>query len=179
MAASLLDKSQVVTSIILVRCLYCEAESIVRLDQSGLHALQSRLGSAQSNLAQAMAALAKHASLTAFFIRGRTYTIAGLLILPLVWSFAGSWQSSYWSLLIALDVWVLGMCVFWLFREAFLAPVTNVHISCLTPSEMLIWTIMRVWPSKKRSSRKTMSYSRFASFLIKDSKRAMFAGLDM
>ena len=116
---------------ILVRCVYCEAESIVRLDQSGIHALRSRVGSAQLSLAQAMAALAKHAKLAAFETRGRTYVIAGLLVLPLIWSFAGSWKSSYWSLLIALDVWVLGICVFWSLREAFLPPVTMEELDAL------------------------------------------------
>ena len=117
---------------ILVRCLYCEAESIVRRDQSGIGALQQRVGSAQSSLAQAMAALSKHASLAAFETRGRTYVAAGLLVLPVVWSFAGPWvQLSYWSLLIALDVWVLGMCVFWYLREAFLPPVTIEELDAL------------------------------------------------
>ena len=117
---------------ILVRCVYCGAESIVRLDQSGIHALRSRVGSAQLSLAQAMAALTKHASLAAFETRGRTYIIAALLILPLVWSFAGPWiRSSYWSLLIALDVWVLGICIFWNVREAFLPPVTIEELDAL------------------------------------------------
>ena len=117
---------------IFVRCLYCEAENIVRLNQSGFQALQSRLGSEQSSLAQAMAALAKYASLAAFETRGRTYITAGLLVLPLVWSFAGTWiQSSYWSLLIALDVWVLGICIFWSVREAFLPPVTIEELDTL------------------------------------------------
>src|SRR6266542_4212947 len=57
---------------ILVRCLYCEAESIVQLDRSGIQALQLRLGSAQSSFAQAMAALAKHASLPATCDNRRT-----------------------------------------------------------------------------------------------------------
>ncbi len=61
---------------ILVRCLYCEAESIVRLDQSGIHTLRTRVGTAQLSLAQAMAALSKHASLVAFETRGRTYITA-------------------------------------------------------------------------------------------------------
>jgi hypothetical protein len=55
-----------------------------------------------------------------------------LLILPLVWSLVGSWQASYWSLLIALDVWVLGMCVFWSAREAFLPPVAIEELDRLT-----------------------------------------------
>jgi hypothetical protein len=117
---------------ILVRCLYCEAESIVRLDQSGIRTLQRRVGSAQSSLAQAMTALAKRASLATFETRGRTYITAGLLVMPLVWSFAGSWiQSSYWSLLIALDVWVLGICILWAVREAFLPPVTIEELDAL------------------------------------------------
>ena len=116
---------------VLVRCVYCEAESIVRLDQSGMQTLRTRVGSAQSSLAQAMAALAKHAKLVRFETRGRTYVTAGLLILPLVWSFAGSWQSSYWSVLIALDVWVLGICIFWYVREAFLPPATIEELDAL------------------------------------------------
>ena len=79
-----------------------------------------------------MTALTKHASLASLETRGRTYIIAGLLVLPLVWSFAGSRiQSSYWSLLIALDVWVLGMCVFWSAREAVLPPVTIEELAAL------------------------------------------------
>jgi uncharacterized Zn finger protein (UPF0148 family) len=117
---------------VLVRCLYCEAENIVQLDESSIRTLQQRVSSAQSSLAQAMAALSKHASLSAFETRGRTYIIAGLLVLPLVWSFAGSWiQSSYWSLLIALDVWVLGICILWTAREAFLPPVTIEELDAL------------------------------------------------
>jgi len=117
---------------ILACCVYCKAESIVRLDQSGMQSLQTRVGSAQSSLAQAMTALSKHASLAAFETRGRKYVAAGLLVLPLAWSFAGPWiNSSYWSLLIALDVWVLGVCIFWNVREAFLPPVTIEELDAL------------------------------------------------
>jgi hypothetical protein len=71
-----------------------------------------------------MSALTRHAKLASLETRGRTYVIAGLLVLPLIWSFVESWNSSYWALLIALDVFVLAMCVFWNIREAFLPPVT-------------------------------------------------------
>lgn len=116
---------------ILVRCVYCEAESLVQLNQSEMQSLRSRVGSAQSSLAQAMVALAKHARLARLQTRGRTCVIAGFLVLPLIWSFVGSWQASYWSLLVALDVWVLGMCVFWSVREAFLPPVTIEELDAL------------------------------------------------
>jgi hypothetical protein len=119
---------------ILVRCVYCNAESIVRLDQSGLNSLRSRVGSAQLSLAQAMSALKRHASLVKLQTRGRTGVIAGLLILPLVWSFVESWSSTYWSLLIALDVWLLSVCVFWSVREAFLPPVTMEELDALQAS---------------------------------------------
>lgn len=109
---------------VLVRCIYCEAESIVRLDKVEMETLRTRVASAQSSLAQAMSALTKHARLASLETRGRTYVIAGLLVLPLIWSFVESWRSSYWGLLIALDVFVLAMCVFWNIREAFLPPVT-------------------------------------------------------
>ena len=109
---------------VVVRCIYCEAESIVQLDKLEMETLRTRVASAQSSLSQAMSALTKHAKLASLETRGRTYIIAGLLVLPLIWSFLDSWQSSYWSLLIALDVFVLAMCVFWNIREAFLPPVT-------------------------------------------------------
>lgn len=119
---------------VLVRCIYCEAESIVRLDKLDLETLRMRVASAQSSLAQAMSALTKHSKLAGLETRGRTYIIAGLLVLPLVWSFVGSWNSSYWALLIALDVFVLVMCLFWNIREAFLPPVTIEELYALLES---------------------------------------------
>lgn len=116
---------------VLVRCVFCGAESIVRLDALAMETLRRRVASAQASLAQAMSALTKHAKLSTIETRGRTYVIAGLLVLPLIWSFVESWNSSYWGLLIALDVFVLGMCVFWSVREAFLPPVTIEELDAL------------------------------------------------
>lgn len=120
---------------ILVRCLYCGAESIVRLDASQLRSLKTNVGTAKMSLAQAMAALSKHTELASLETRGRVYVIMGLLVLPLVWSFVGAVQSSYWSFLIALDVFVLGLCVFWMMREAFLPPATVEELDALRASE--------------------------------------------
>ena len=116
---------------ILVRCLYCEAESIVRLDASQMRSLETNVGTARMSLAQAMAALAKHAELASFETRGRVYVIAGLLVLPLIWSFVTAVQSTYWSYAIAVDVFVLSLCVFWMMREAFLPPVTVEELDAL------------------------------------------------
>jgi hypothetical protein len=121
---------------VVVRCIYCEAESIVRLDKSEMETLRTRVASAQSSLAQAMSALSKHAKLAGLETRGRTYVIAGLLVLPLFWSLVESWNSSYWALLIALDVFVLSMCVFWNIREAFLPPVTIEELETLLESSI-------------------------------------------
>jgi len=120
---------------IMVRCLFCEAESIVRLDASQMRSLEANVGTAKMSLAQAMGALSKHAELASFETRGRVYVVGGLLLLPLVWSFAEGVQSSYWSLLIALDVFVLSLCVFWMMREAFLLPVTVEELDALRTSE--------------------------------------------
>jgi len=117
-----------------VRCVFCGAESIVRLDEPAMATLRTRVASAQSSLAEAMNALTKHAKLATIETRGRTYVIGGLLVLPLIWSFIESWNSSYWGLLIALDVFVLGMCVFWSVREAFLPPVTIEELDALWES---------------------------------------------
>ena len=119
---------------VLVRCIYCEAESIVRLDDLAMKTLRTRVASAQSSLAEAMSALTKHSKLAKLETRGRTYIIAGLLVLPLIWSFVESWNSSYWALFIALDVFVLAMCVFWNIREAFLPPVTIEELETLLES---------------------------------------------
>jgi uncharacterized Zn finger protein (UPF0148 family) len=119
---------------VLVRCIFCEAESIVRLDKLAMETLRTRVASAQSSLAEAMSALTKHAKLATLETRGRTYVIAGLLVLPLIWSFVGSWNSSYWGLLVALDVFVLAMCVFWSVREAFLPPVTIKELESIVES---------------------------------------------
>jgi hypothetical protein len=119
---------------VLVRCIFCEAESIVRLDKAAMENLRTRVRSAQSSLAEAMSALTKHAKLASLETRGRTFVIAGLLVLPLIWSFVTSWNSSYWGLLVALDVFVLAMCVFWNIREAFLPPVTIEELDTLVGS---------------------------------------------
>jgi DNA-directed RNA polymerase subunit RPC12/RpoP len=116
---------------IVVRCLYCEAESIVRLDEAQMRALKTNVGTAKMSLAQAMAALSKRVELASLETRGRVYVIAGLLVLPLVWSFVFAVQSSYWSFFIALDVFVLSVCVFWMMREAFLLPVTVEELDAL------------------------------------------------
>ena len=119
---------------VLVRCLFCGAESIVRLDEPAMATLRKKVVSAQSSLAQAMSALTKHAKLASLETRGRAGVIAGLLVLPIIWSFVESWNSSYWGLLIALDVFVLAMCVFWNIREAFLPPVTIEELDALLHS---------------------------------------------
>ena len=119
---------------VVVRCIYCETESLVRLDEAGMKDLRTRVASAQASLAEAMSALTKHAKLATLETRGRAYVIAGLLVLPVVWSFLESWNSSYWGLLVALDVFVLAMCVFWNVREAFLPPVTTEELESLLGS---------------------------------------------
>ncbi len=119
---------------VVVRCIYCDAESLVRLDEPAMETLRTRVVSARASLAQAMSALSKHSKLASLEMRGRTYVIAGLLLLPLIWSLVESWNSSYWALLIALDVFVLAMCVFWNIREAFLPPVTIEELESLLES---------------------------------------------
>ncbi len=116
---------------ILVRCLYCDAESIVRLDAAQMRSLETNVETARMSLAQAMAALTKHAELASLETHGRVYVIAGFLVLPLVWSFAVGVQSSYWSFFVALDVFVLTVCVFWMMREAFLPPATVEELDAL------------------------------------------------
>lgn len=110
---------------VVARCLYCGVESIVALDASRREHFSGVVGLARTSLADAMQAIADRAAFVELQTRGRMAVIAGLLVLPLVWSFAGrAVQSSWWSLAISLDVWVLGVCVFWYVREALLPPVT-------------------------------------------------------
>jgi hypothetical protein len=116
---------------ILVRCIYCKAESIISFDQTAMRDLQVRVGSARSSLAQAMAALAAKARIIRLQICGRALIVFAFLILPLVWSFSREMQDSYWSVLITLDVWVLALCLFWYVREAFLPPATIEELEAL------------------------------------------------
>ncbi|HEY6046183.1 MAG TPA: hypothetical protein VIU65_06225 [Pyrinomonadaceae bacterium] len=116
---------------ILVRCIYCKAESIICLDQSSMRDLQVRVGSARSSLAQAMAALAAKARIITLQIRGRALITVAFVILPLIWSFSAEMQASYWSMLITFDVWVLALCLFWYVREVFLPPATIEELEAL------------------------------------------------
>ena len=116
---------------ILVRCIYCKAESIICLDQSSMRDLQVRVGSARSSLAQAMAALAAKARITTLQIRGRALITVAFVILPLIWSFSAEMEASYWSTLITFDVWVLALCLFWYVREVFLPPATIEELEAL------------------------------------------------
>jgi hypothetical protein len=116
---------------ILVRCIYCKAESIICLDQSSMRDLQVRVGSARSSLAQAMAALAAKARIITLQIRGRTFITVAFVILPLIWAFSAKMEASYWSTLITFDVWVLALCLFWYVREVFLPPATIEELEAL------------------------------------------------
>jgi len=116
---------------ILVRCIYCKAESIICLDQSSMRDLQVRVGSAQSSLAQAMAALAAKARIVTLQIRGRALITVAFVILPLIWAFSAKMEASYWSTLITFDVWVLALCLFWYVREVFLPPATIEELEAL------------------------------------------------
>jgi len=107
----------------------------VLLDESQMRSLEKNVGTAKQSLAQAMEALSKHVELASFETRGRVYLIAGLLVLPVVWSFVSAVQASYWSFLIALDVFVLSLCVFWMMREAFLPPVTVEELDAMRATE--------------------------------------------
>ena len=118
---------------LVVRCVYCTAESIVEFDSIVEQDFEARIGFARSSLAEAMAAFAKHTKLVRVETHGRTYVIAGLLIFPMIWSLTQSFQTNYWSMLIAFDIWVLAICIFWNVREAFLPPVTIEELYSLLP----------------------------------------------
>lgn len=116
---------------LVVRCIYCKADSIIYLGQSSMRDLQVRVGSARASLAQAMAALAAKARIIRIQTLGRALIIFGFLILPLTWSLSAAMQANYWSILITLDVWVLALCLFWYVREAFLPPATIEELETL------------------------------------------------
>jgi hypothetical protein len=101
---------------LVVRCIYCKAESIIYLD---LRNLQVRVDSARLSLAQAMAALTAKARIIRLQIRGRALIIFAEM------------QTSYWSMLITLDVWLLALCLFWYVREVFLPPATIEELEAL------------------------------------------------
>jgi len=43
-------------------------------------------------------------------------------------------RTSYWSLLIVLDVWIVAVCLFWYAREAFLPKVTIEELDAIINS---------------------------------------------
>ena len=117
-----------------VRCIYCKADSIIYLDQSLMRDLHVRVGSARASLAHAMTALAAKARIVRMQTLGRALIIFGFLILPFIWSLFVGIQTSYWSILITLDVWVLALCLFWYVREAFLPPATVEELEAMIDS---------------------------------------------
>jgi hypothetical protein len=109
---------------IFVRCVYCETESLVGVSAGRLKAFASARDQAAGSASRATELLLRRQRAARFQIKGRTFAVAGLVALPLVWSFSRSWQSSVWSLALALDVLVLGICLWWFAREAFMPPVS-------------------------------------------------------
>ncbi len=108
---------------VFVRCAYCDTESLVGVSPERVSAFDAARSQAEGSAVRAAELLVRQRRAARFQIVGRTLAIAGLVVPVLVWSFARSWQASPWSLLVALDVWVLGICLWWFAREAFLPPV--------------------------------------------------------
>lgn len=108
---------------VFVRCAYCDTESLVGVSPERVSAFDAARSRAEGSAVRAAELLLRQRRATRFQVVGRTLAIAGLAIPAIVWSFVRSWQSSPWSLLVAFDVWVLGICLWWFAREAFLPPV--------------------------------------------------------
>jgi hypothetical protein len=108
---------------IFVRCAYCDAESLVGVSPERIAAFAAARDKAKASASRATELLVRRRRAAGFEVKGRTLLVAGLLVLPLIWSFSRSWQSSVWSLALTADVWVLGICLWWLAREPFLPPV--------------------------------------------------------
>lgn len=108
---------------VFVRCVYCDTESLVGVSSERLAAFAAARARAEGSASRATELLLHRRRAARFQVVGRTMTIAGLVVLLLIWSFSGSWQSSAWSLALAPDVWLLGICLWWFAREPFLPPV--------------------------------------------------------
>jgi hypothetical protein len=108
---------------IFVRCAYCETESLVGVSLERINAFAAAGAQAEVSASRATELLLRWRRAARFQIVGRTLAVSGLVVLPLIWSFSRSWQSSAWSLALAPDVWFLGICLWWFAREAFLPPV--------------------------------------------------------
>jgi hypothetical protein len=108
---------------VFVRCAYCDTESLVGVSAERLNAFAAAGAQAEGSASRATELLLRWRRAAKFQIVGRSLAVSGLVVLPLVWSFSRSWQSSPWSLALAPDVWFLGICLWWFAREAFLPPV--------------------------------------------------------
>ncbi|HWT02952.1 MAG TPA: hypothetical protein VN256_22065 [Pyrinomonadaceae bacterium] len=111
------------TEDVFVRCAYCDTESLVGVSAERVEAFAAAGARAEGSAARATELLLRWRRAARFQVVGRTLAVAGLVVFPLVWSLSRSWQSSAWSLALAPDVWFLGICLWWVAREAFLPPV--------------------------------------------------------
>ena len=108
---------------VFVRCAYCDTESLVGVSAERIKAFEAAGARAEGSASRAAELLLRRRRAARFQVTGRTLAVAGLVALPLVWSFSRSWQASAWSLALAADVWFLGICLWWVAREAFMPPV--------------------------------------------------------
>jgi hypothetical protein len=108
---------------VFVRCAYCDTESLVGVSAERVKAIAAAGARAEGSASRAAELLLRRRRAARFQVTGRTLAVAGLILLPLVWSFSQVWQSSAWSLALAADVWFLGVCLWWVAREAFMPPV--------------------------------------------------------
>jgi hypothetical protein len=108
---------------VFVRCAYCDTESLVGVSSARLKAFAAAGARAEGSASRAAELLLRRQRAARFQVTGRTLAVAALVVLPLVWSFSQVWQSSAWSLALGVDVWFLGVCLWWVAREAYLPPV--------------------------------------------------------
>jgi hypothetical protein len=107
-------------------CPYCHAENFILPDNQRVSSLQERKENFSILLEDTVQLCRLRKKNGKFFSFGRALAL-GLMALPLYFLYnpSGIRQPDAWTIAIAVDVWALGICAYWIFREAWLPPVQD------------------------------------------------------
>lgn len=107
-------------------CPYCHSENFILPDETRSEELQQRAATFQFLLEDSVQLGRLRRANGRFFSIGRAIGL-GLLALPLYFLYDGSGirPPDAWTIAIAADIFFLGICAYWIFREAWLPPVSD------------------------------------------------------
>lgn len=107
-------------------CAYCSTENFILPEAERLEGLESRSLAFSILLEDTVQLCRIRRSSGRFFSIGRGLVL-GAMALPLYFLYDGSGirKPDAWTFAVAADIWFLGICAYWIFREAWLPPVKD------------------------------------------------------